>query len=130
MKFTGKSAGFSLIELIIFILIIGIAASAVLTSFQTILQKSPTGNRQTTAIALAQERMDLILAQRQLQGFSSFIDPCASGSPPAICTAPTGYTVTANIAAITIGGDSNYKTITVTVSGSGDAVLKTLVGSG
>lgn len=129
-KFTGKSSGFTLIEMIVFIVIIGIAATAILTSFQAVLQKSPTGNHQTTAVGLAQERMDLILAQRQLIGFSGFIDPCNSGSPPAICTAPTGYTINSNISALTISGDSNYKTITVTVSGSGDAVLKTLVGSG
>ena len=124
-----KLRGFSLIELIVFILIIAIVTSALLVSFQTILQVSPTGNRQTTAIGLAQERMDLILGQRRLKGFSSFSNPCASGSPPAICTALTGYTVTSNIAATTISGDSNYKTITVTVSGLGNAVLTTLVGS-
>lgn len=125
-----KFAGFTLIEMIVFILIIGIAASAIFTSFQAVLQKSPTGNRQTTAIALAQERMDLVLAQRQLKGFTSFSDPCNSGSPPAICTWPTGYTVSSDISPLTISGDSNYKVITITVSGLGDAVLKTLVGSG
>lgn len=124
-----KQTGFSLIELIVFILIIGLASSAVLAAFQTILQKSPTGNHETTAIALAQERMDLILSQRRIQGFSSFIDPCVSGSPPSICTALTGYSITASIASITISGDFNYKIITVTVSGLGDASLKTIVGS-
>lgn len=124
-----NSKGFSLIEMIVFILIIGIAAIAVLRSFGSFLQKSPTGNRQTTAIALAQERMELILAQRQLKGFNSFTDLCSGGSPPSICTAPSGYTITSTISSVTIGGDSNYKNITVTVSGLGDATLQTLVGN-
>jgi prepilin-type N-terminal cleavage/methylation domain-containing protein len=124
-----NSKGFSLIEMIVFILIIGITATAVLRSFGSILQKSPTANRQTTAIALAQERMELILAQRQLKGFNSFIDPCTLGSPPSICTAPSGYIVSSTISTVTIGGDSNYKNITVTVSGLGDTTLQTLVGN-
>ena len=124
-----KSAGFTLIELVVFIVVISIAFTTLITSFQTLLQKSPVPNRLSTAIGLAQGRMDLILGQRYQQGFSSFVDPCTYASPPTICTALTDYTVTATIANTTINGDSNYKTITVIVSGLGNATLKTLVGS-
>lgn len=124
-----KHHGFSLIELIVFILIIGIIASALLVSFSTILQNAPSSNFQTTAIALAGERMDIILGQKQMQGFSSFSDPCTLSTPPAICVSYSGYTISSSIGTITIGGDSGYKVITVTISGKGNVVLQTLVGS-
>jgi prepilin-type N-terminal cleavage/methylation domain-containing protein len=124
-----KQRGFTLLELIVFIVIVGIVLTGVAVPLVTLLQKLPTNNHQTVALALARERMDLILGQRWSSGFSSFSDPCGGGSPPTICTPPTGYTVTSTIAAVTISGDSNYKTITVTVSGTGSATLVTLVGS-
>jgi len=123
-----KHQGFSLIELIIFIVIIGIVGVALLRIFGTILQSSPSANYQTTAIALAQERMELILAKRRQSGFTSLTDPC-SGSSASICINPTGYNVSANISNTTINSDNNYKTITVTVTGNGNATLTTIVGS-
>jgi type II secretory pathway pseudopilin PulG len=125
-----KYHGFSLIELIVFILVIGIVSSGILGAFQTTLQNAPTGNYQTIALGLAQERMELILAQRRLKGFTLFSDPCASGGP-SICTLPTGYSINSNTISspYTINSDSNYKKITVTISGLGDATLTAIVGS-
>ncbi len=125
-------AGFSLIELVIFIVIIGIVVSSVFLAFSTSSQKSPFVNAQVTANLLAGARMDIILGQRRLVGFTSFTDPCVS-SPPAVCTVPagiTGYTTTSTISTLTIGGDSNYKSINVTVTGpqNSKTVLKTFVG--
>jgi Tfp pilus assembly protein PilW len=125
-----KMRGFSLIELIVFILIISIVTAALMVSFETVLKNSPAGNRQTIAISLAEERMDLILGQKRLQGFSNFIDPCTLASPPAICTLPAGYSIAMpTIASVTLNGDSNYKVITVAVSGPGNTTLIALVGS-
>jgi prepilin-type N-terminal cleavage/methylation domain-containing protein len=129
LAFRHKNSGFTLIELIIFIVIIGMAAVALTVPLTTATQKLPTANHQTIAVALAQERMELILARRWLATYATFTDPCAGGSPPGICTLPAGYTATANIAATTLSGDSGYKTITVTISGAGDAALTTLVGN-
>jgi len=124
-----RITGFNLIELTVFIVVISIAFTTLVTSFQTLLQKSPVPNRLSTAIGLAQGRMDLILGQRYEQGFSSFIDPCTNAIPPTVCTAIAGYTVTATITNTTINGDSNYKIIAVVVRGLGNTTLKTLVGS-
>ncbi|MDX2165304.1 MAG: prepilin-type N-terminal cleavage/methylation domain-containing protein [Gammaproteobacteria bacterium] len=118
------SAGFTLIELILFIVIIGIAAIAVLLSFQTLLTKSPNTNRQTTAIILAQSRMDVIMGQYYQNGFASFSDICSGGSPAAVCQTQTGYTITSSII-----NNGASKTITVTVSGLGDAIITTQVWS-
>ena len=108
-------SGFTLIELILFILIMGIAAMTVLLSFQTILARSPNANRQTTALELAEGRMDIIMGQYYQVGFSNFGDICPGA---AVCQSLSGYTVTSSI---TNNGAS--KTITVTVSGLGDAIL-------
>src|ERR1700722_4318360 len=117
-----KQRGFSLIELIVFIVIIGIVTSALFLAFASLLQDAPIGLHQTVALGLAQERMELILAQRRLQGYpgTQFQDPCNSTivSPPAVCTALTGYSVSASI----INMSNTLKGIGVTVTGTGNIV--------
>ncbi len=120
-----KNNGFSLIELVIFIVILAIGIG-VLLPITTTLGYIHRIDQQTGALELAQQRMELILAQKHIQGFDYFTDPCIGASPPAVCTIPSGYTVTAAIAN-NWGGDSNYKIITVTTSGLGNAELQTLV---
>jgi prepilin-type N-terminal cleavage/methylation domain-containing protein len=123
--------GFSLIEMIVFIVITGIAVTTLAITLQTVLQKSPLSNIQTTAIGLAQERMDLILGQKQEKGFTNFFDPCKVASPPSYCLF-TGYNIDSTISTTTISGDSNYKIISVIItnsSGTTLVTLKTLVGS-
>lgn len=127
-----KQQGVSLIELVVFIVVIGLALSGVMLAFNTALDKTSQINPQTTAIQLASARMDIIIGQRRMLGFTNFSDPCVS-SPPAVCTVPaaiTGYTITSTIAALTISGDTNYKSIDVTVTGpqGANAVLKSIVG--
>jgi type II secretory pathway pseudopilin PulG len=102
-------------KLILFIVIMGIAATAVLLSFQTLLAKSPNANRQTTALELAEGRMDVILGQYYQAGFTNFGDICPGA---AVCQTLSGYSINSSI---TNNGAS--KTITVTVSGLGDAIL-------
>ena len=130
--------GLSLIELVIFIVVLGLALSSIFLAFTTALQQSVAVNPQTTANELAQMRMNIILGQRRLQGYNVLApgtntDWCGA-SPPAVCTINagiTGYTVTSVIATYTISGDSNYKIITVTVTGpqSAKAVLQTVIGA-
>lgn len=129
-----QMAGFSLIEMVIFIVVTGIAVAGIFTAFRTATENGVGVHSQTVASNLANARMAVILGQERMLGFSSFTDPCASGSPPAVCTLPSAlsaYSVSSTIVAEAIGGDSNYKIITVTVSGpnSAAAALKTLVGS-
>ena len=122
--------GFSLIELVIFIVIIGIAVSSVFLSLSTALQKTSLVNPQTTAIELASARMDIILGQRRINGFQSFYDLC-SINPPVCTVAPgiAGYTISSTISKYTVGNDSNYKIIDVLVTGpqNSRANLKTMV---
>lgn len=87
--------GATLIELVAFIVIMGISVTALLSMYRAVLPRGATPAQITLATQLAQERMELILGQRDARGYSTAVlsDPCAGGTPPAICTsqfAPTG----------------------------------------
>lgn len=80
--------GVSLIELLAFIVIMGISATALLGMYRAVLPRGATPAQLTLATQLAQERMELILGQRYRAGYSTAVltDPCAVGGPPRICT--------------------------------------------
>ena len=87
--------GVTLIELIVFIVIMGIAVVTLLSMYRAVLPHGATPAQITLATQLAQERMELLLGQRAAYGYSTAVltDPCAGGTPPAICTnlyAPSG----------------------------------------
>ena len=80
--------GVSLIELIAFIVIMGISVVALLSMYRAVLPRGVTPAQITLATQLAQERMELLLGQRDASGYSTAVltDPCSGGTPPAICT--------------------------------------------
>lgn len=113
-----KVHGFSLIELVVFIAVIGLAVASLFAAFSTYLTNTPSSQNQIIVQQLAASRMEIILGKRRLLGYVGLTDPCVS-SPPAMCTTPTltGYNVTSSIATTTINTDNNYSTITVTATG-------------
>jgi len=128
-----KQGGFSLIELVIFIIVISILSVGLFTSFSQALIGSADPDRYSRTAQLAQERMELVLAQRQAQGFAGFTsataDPCASVpvSAHVSCTVPAGYTVT-TILNTNWGGDAAYTEVVVDVSINGEtSTLNSLV---
>jgi hypothetical protein len=123
-----KLQGVSLIELVIFIILLGIIAQVLIPLTYT-LKFTYLLDRETRALEIAQKRMELILTARRIQGFASFVDPCTVGSPPAVCTVPAGYNVVTPTIANDWNGNTNFKVITVQVTGSGEATLRTLVGN-
>ena len=80
--------GVTLIELIAFIVIMGISVTALLSMYRAVLPHGTTPAQITLATQLAQERMELLLGQRDANGYSTVVlaDPCAGGTPPVICT--------------------------------------------
>ena len=125
-------SGFSLVELVIFIVVTGILASTLLLTFRTTLVKIPNVHYTIIATQLADQCMEGFIGERKLLGYTSANLAC-SGSPtlPAVCTVPSGYTLAATITCTpTLSGDSvTSRTITVTVSGLGSATLNTLIAS-
>lgn len=85
---TGAQRGVSLIELVAFIVIMGISVTALLSMYRAVLPRGATPAQITLATQLAQERMELLLGQRAAYGYSTTVltDPCSGGTPPAICT--------------------------------------------
>ena len=119
-----QADGFSLIEVIVFIVVLGVLAAGLVVAFSSPLRNSPEAGRLDLAAELAQQRMELILAQRRATGFAGFTDPCPG---PAICTPPTGYTVTSSIVSGYGGDPTNYKVVTVSVSGTAAITVTALV---
>lgn len=122
--------GLSLLELIVFIVVMSIAVVAVMQGLSSALRGSLSPGQMTQATQLAQERMELILATRQTQGYSGIYDPCGVGSPPAFCSTMLGYTAAFSSEAWPVDTDTaKYQVLVVTVTRDGTqaAQYKTLV---
>jgi type II secretory pathway pseudopilin PulG len=125
--------GVTLIELIAFIIIVGVLVSGLAAGLSGTLRGSTASRPVTQALQLAQERMELILGQKAVLGFSGFTaatyDPCAIGSTHPACNTTFGYTVTPaplDETGACMGSDPNYKCITVTVTDASGATLSRL----
>ncbi len=119
-----QEGGFSLIEVIVFIVVLGVLVAGLAVAFSSSLKNAPVAGSLDLAAELAQQRMELILAQRRAAGYAAFADPCPG---PAICTPPTGYSVTSSIVAGYGTDPTNYKVITVNVSGTSAITATALV---
>jgi prepilin-type N-terminal cleavage/methylation domain-containing protein len=120
-----KQAGFTLIELVLFIMIIGILASTILLTLRTTLKATPAQHNNYIALQSARACLDGMLGEKALFGVAFF--PCPSTTVPGNCLAPTGYSLGVNFVCTTLNSDTTYKTITVTVTGIGNATLTALV---
>lgn len=125
--------GFTLIELVIFILVVSLLATSMYLAFFNALKAAPHAAAFSKAADLAQERMELIFAQRRQTTFANFtaanFDPCSSSPPssqPPCTNIPPAYTVSATLQA-NWNGNTNFKIISVTVNGGGVFTLQSLV---
>lgn len=117
-----KFSGFTLIELIIFIVVSGVLATTILLSFFVMLQKTPIIHQEMLATQAAKACMEWYIGQRRINGFSSI---ACNSSVPTLCVAPSGYTTTVACGIYT--GDASYEQITVTITGLGATTLNTLI---
>ena len=78
--------GFSLIEVVAFIVIMSVSVVALLSMYRGVLPRGATPAELTLATQLARERMELILGRRVAGGYSTsgLTDPCAGAA--VICT--------------------------------------------
>lgn len=118
--------GFTLIELIIFIAVLGIIGTGLILAFNVAVEHSPDIRFTLRATELAKQRMDIIIGQKHLFGFAATNDPCATSPDLAFCQVPSGFTVTSSIVN-GWGGSNDFKVITVTTNGLGSATITGLV---
>lgn len=120
-----QTAGFTFIEMLVFIIIVGILASTMMLTFVNGQKGTPQLLNNMIAAQSARTCIEWFLGQRQLLGYNAF--SCPSTTVPSFCTVPTGFAIAVNITCTTINSDNNYKTIVVTISGNGNASSSTLV---
>jgi type II secretory pathway pseudopilin PulG len=120
-----KLHGFTLIEIIVFIVVISLMVNALFIAYSTSLSKMPHLSETIIARQTAKKCMEWFIGQRRLNGYNSL--SCPSTSVPTFCTTPSGYNLSVNISCTTLNNDANYQTITVTVSGKGNAKQTTLI---
>ena len=121
-----KVRGFALIELLVFIIVTGLLMTGLVLSLKTPLTKTPSVHQQWVALQTAEQCMEWYINQRRLNGYTAF--SCPSSSVPTACTAPSGYTIATNVSCTTWNSDTNYKTVTVTMSGLAAVALSMQVG--
>jgi type II secretory pathway pseudopilin PulG len=124
-----KQSGFTLIELTMFIIITGILGVTILLAFVYGLNRSPVESQNAIADLAAEQCAEWFMGQRQLNDYSSIT--CTNPNTPGYCTTnmPSGYSIVTSCTATTINGDSNYETLTITVSGKGNATLTFVIGN-
>jgi type II secretory pathway pseudopilin PulG len=122
-----KSNGFTLIELIIFIIVIGLASATVLSGMDIILKTQHTTQDNDTAVQVASRCLEWYWGQNQMNGYSSIT--CPSTTLPSFCSAPSGFTTAVSVTCTTLYSETsaNYKTIAVAVTGKGTASLSLLL---
>jgi type II secretory pathway pseudopilin PulG len=119
--------GFSLIELIAFIIISALLANTLLLSLNASLTATPQVQNQYIANKLADSCMGWYVGQTRLNGFSA--TNCSNTPMPnqnTFCPSTVGNFNTAITVYCTT--DLSYETIIVTVTGPGNATLSAYIG--
>jgi len=123
--FLRRQRAFTLVELIVLIVIMGIAAYALLSMFRGTMPRSPTPSQLTQAAHCAQERMELILGRRVALGTLGFTSLALDPSGAATCPGNAALNVTVTgvnplaVWSVDATLPARYRLITVTVASAG-----------
>lgn len=131
-----KNHGYTLIELVTFITILGLVSAMILSGTVLSLRYSPIANKQLISTQAASGCLEYILGQRDLNGFDYNSQNCP-GSPeetitPSFCTnltTPNNFTITVKISCTTIpniSGAQKFKMIEVKSSDTHTTASTTL----
>ena len=119
MNIFKKNRGFVLIEIIVFITVIGILTTGILISFGTTLRNIPRITYQASSLRYAISCIEWLLGQRHYIGFANISINQQEVPPYCSNILPNGYSITVNIST-TINNisysDSNYTSIQTTVT--------------
>ncbi len=129
-----KQGGFSLIEVVITLVILSVAAMGVLSVFTTGIGGSADPVVLGQAVQLAQGEADRVVGQKKASGFAAVTvgNPLACVSSMLAgftCSRSVFYVDPASGLNTQVGGPTNYKHVTVTVTNTaiGDVTLDGLV---
>ncbi|TAK74631.1 MAG: type II secretion system protein [Gammaproteobacteria bacterium] len=121
-----RQAGFTLIEMVIFIVVTSLLMTTILLGANQALRSTPSIHNQWVAVQVARRCAEWFLQQRRLMGYSAL--SCPSTPSASACSAPSGFSVSTSVSCTTWNSDTAYKTITVTVGGAANATLAVQVG--
>lgn len=111
--------GFSMIELIIFISILGFISVGTFTVNDNVLRLNGEPSQVLQAATLARSRMVIILLRRQQNGYATLADPCSSSTPPAACTLLSSFATARQLTVTSsITESAPNKTIALSVIGT------------
>ncbi len=128
MRMTNKRHdGFALIEVVVFIVVTSLVMTTLLLSATTALRNSPSIHQQWVALQTAKRCMEWFLDQRRLNGYTALT--CPSTPSASACSAPSGYSVSNSVACTTWNSDTEFKTITVSVTGLASVSISTQIGN-
>jgi hypothetical protein len=132
--------GATLVEMIMFIVIIGVVVAGLIVGFTHAVRSGPQSKLMTEGLERAKERLELIQGQRVRLGFAGFTaatyDPCATGSVHPACSEATvsvcfytgagvGSTCSFGNATACFANDTDYKCVRVrAVDGSGSILAE------
>lgn len=119
--------GFTLIELVVFIVVLGIISGAILLALKTVMKYSGTVHNDVTAAETAAQCLESYFGKRSTDGYAAIPNGTfTGGNLPLICSVPTGYTATVTVSTPD-GFDSDYKQISVAISGLATLSMSLLI---
>jgi MSHA pilin protein MshD len=128
------NGGFSLIEVIITLVVLSIAAVGVLSVFTSSLKGSADPVILDQAVQLAQGEIDHVIGEKKAGGFAAVT---VGNGLACVSSTPAGFTCSRNVFYVDpatglntqVGGPTNYKHVTVTITHAvtGGVSVETLV---
>ncbi len=115
-----QNNGYTLIELVVFMIIVSIAAAGILLGLNVALTAYPDEVNARRAMEIANTRMEYVVGRSDIYALP---DNCSDVSPPPICSVPADFTVDTTYTPLS----ATDFTVTVAVTGAGYATLVTVV---
>ena len=118
--------GFTLIETVLVIVVLGIAAAAVLALFTESMRGSGNPAVVTQALELAQGELEQVIADKRANGFNAIATGtagCTIGLPSCFACSRSVQYVDASDLNTAVAGPTNYKRVAVTVTAPDNSQL-------
>jgi len=121
IRICGNQAGFTVIELVAAVFVIGVGLVAVGAGFATAIQGTETGRQQTTATFLAEQRLEQIRAAAlgnslvACMGFGNITTACFPAQAYGSIASAPGYRSTVTITDYVVNGNIARKRVDVEV---------------